>query len=179
MIIKMSQRANGRQLAKHLVSDENERVSVISTNGVLSQHVAGAIAEFEAIAKGSRARKPLAHCMISPHPVEEMTPEKWMRAWQLFAKTHGLEGRQCIIIEHHKNGRTHQHAVFNRVDFETGKALNMGHTHRKNELISRLLELEFGHKLVKGKQGLRGFVWEESSSKLINYAAIVVDSPML
>lgn len=151
MIIKLSQRSNAVQLACHLKSDENECVSIVHINGSLSKNISGVLNDFKGIAKGSKATKYLAHCIISPSPGEEMDTRKWDIAWKVFEKIHGLTGYSNIKVEHDKKNRIHQHSAYNRVDFQTGKAINLSHTHRKNELIARILEIKFGHKLTKGR----------------------------
>lgn len=121
MIIKSSQRTNAKQLAYHLIDDENERVVLVGAYGVYSIDIAGSLAEFEATAKASRATKPLYHVSISPHEAETMTEEDWNKTWRVHDETHGLRGLQYIEVEHEKNGRTHRHRVYNRINPITGK----------------------------------------------------------
>ncbi len=68
MNIKSNQRSNPRQLAVHLVSDENESIKFTDSRSIASQNVIGALAEMEALIKGSRAQKPLYHVQYSPQP---------------------------------------------------------------------------------------------------------------
>lgn len=151
MIIKLSQRNNGAQLARHLIADENERVSVTKIKDACGESVSDVLAEFEAISSGARCIKPLAHIMLSPSQDESMDENKWARLGEMIEEVHGLGGRAFVEVEHEKNGRVHRHRVYCRVDHLTGKAVNMSHTHRKNELIARQAEIEFGHALIKGK----------------------------
>ena len=128
MIIKSSQRSNPKQLGLHLKSDENERVSFVDLDGVLSTNITEALIEFAEIAKGTRATKPLYHVSISPEKSACMTKSSWQQCWALHDKVHNLEGLSFIEVEHQKKGRTHRHRVYSRIDIETGTARNLGWT---------------------------------------------------
>lgn len=121
MIIKSSQRSGAKSLAKHLESDENEKVTIKELNGVYSNSIQSALSEFQAISKGANAKQPLYHVSISPAPTETMSNKDWAKAWSEHDKAHGLEGLQYIEVEHAKNGRTHRHRVYNRIHPETRK----------------------------------------------------------
>lgn len=158
MIIKSSQRANRKQLAEHLASDENERATVVNSGGVLAQDVAGALAEMEAMARGTRCIKYMYHVSISPEETARMSREDWVRTWALHDQVHGLKGLPFVEVEHAKRGRdgaerVHRHRVYCRVD-ETGRARNLDWTRIKNERISRQMEAELGHAVVAGKHNL-------------------------
>ncbi|MFC1335448.1 MAG: relaxase/mobilization nuclease domain-containing protein [gamma proteobacterium symbiont of Clathrolucina costata] len=117
----------------------------------MSEDMGGAMAEFEAMAKGSTTQKYLIHVSLSPSQGEEMTPAKWARAWEVFEQVQGLENHAYSAVEHEKQDRTHQHRVYSRVDMDTGAAAKMGFYKVKNERIGRQLEVEFGHDLTQGR----------------------------
>lgn len=151
MVIKSSQRSGGKQLPAHLMADENERAEVVDSHGVFSRDVAGILAEFEAVAKGTQARKHLYHVSVSPQESATMSPKDWARTWQLHDQTQGLNGLPFVEVEHEKHGRTHRHRVYTRIDPQTGKARNLDWTRIKNERIARQLEVELGHTITPGK----------------------------
>lgn len=151
MILKMSVRSNRQQLADHLESGENERVTFLGNEGTLATDPRGAMAEFEAQGKGSSAEKYMIHISASPSPGEQMTPKMWDRVWQLVRENHGIEGHSGTGFEHEKEGRTHQHMVISRFDPDTGKAANLGFYKVINERISRQFEVEHGHELTQGR----------------------------
>lgn len=67
MILKGSQRAGGADLATHLSNAfDNTRVEVAEVRGTVADDLHGAFAEFEAIAAGTKCRKPLYSLSISP-----------------------------------------------------------------------------------------------------------------
>ena len=152
MIIKSSQRAGSRELAKHLSSGENETVRIVGSHGVLNQSIEGALQEFEAISMASNCKKHLFHVSISPSPdVHMMTGEDWEKTWVLHEEINNMKGVPYIEVEHVKNGRAHRHRVYERVNYETGKAVNLSWTRLKNERLGRTMEIILGHPITQGK----------------------------
>jgi len=151
MIIKSTQREGWEELEVHLESDENEKVRVVKTRGVILETIGGALEEFEAIAKASNCKKFMFHVSASPHPNESMTEKQWLALWKQHERINNLENAAYIEIEHDKNGRIHRHRVYCRVNSDTGKAVNLSWTRLKNERLSRMCEAHFGHKIVQGK----------------------------
>lgn len=152
MIVKSSQRSNAKQLAEHLSSSENEEVVSLGSYGLVEcNSISGGLAEMEAIAKASRCVKHLYHVSISPSPQYKVTEKQWKRIWELHDEIQGLEGYVYKCVGHIKNNRCHQHRVYERVNPETGKAVNLSWTRLKNERIARQLEVELGHNIIQGK----------------------------
>ena len=152
MIGKSSQIAGTKKLANHLVSNENESVRIVTSYGLVSgDSIHSALAEMEAIAKSSCCEKHLYHVSISPSPDESITDKQWIRAWELYDQVHNLHGLPFIEVEHNKKNRTHRHRVYERVNPETGLAINLPWTRIKNERVCRQLEVEFRHKVITGK----------------------------
>lgn len=180
MIIKSSQRSAGKQLAAHLASTENESATLINSSGVYSQDIAGAISEFEAIAKSSIAKKPLYHVSISPSETVNMSHDDWVKTWLLHDTIQRLSGLQFIEVEHVKKGRTHRHRVYNRINAETGKALNLSWTRVKNERIARQLEIELGHKVITGKhnRSVIRALKNDGLTEIANKLAPLIDSKL-
>lgn len=155
MIIKGKSRASAGQAGNYLLDQkQNERVELIEIKGTLSDNVKDAMREWEAIAAGSRAEKPFYHASINPEKGVYLTPEQWEKAVDLLAKNLGLENCARVVVEHDKDGRTHRHILFNRVDPETGKAVRMSHNYRAHELTSLALAKEFGLNRPKGRHVL-------------------------
>ena len=146
-----SMRASAKALADHLISPENEKVTVKKLEGVYSNDVHGALAEFQAISKGSRAKKFLYHVSVSPAPDQVMTEKDWDKVWAIYDKVHDLNGLQYVEVEHIKLQRVHRHRVYNRLDPLTGKARCLSWTKIKNEKAARIMEDQLGHPFVNGK----------------------------
>ena len=59
----------------------------------------------------------------------------------------GLSGQPRVVVFHEKEGRRHVHCVWSRIDAATMTAINLAHTRRKLQDVSRALYLEHGWKM--------------------------------
>lgn len=153
MIVKGGS-VGGATLGAHLRSDENERVTLVSIDGLLSTDIAGAIQEMRALASGLTA-KGLFHFQISPGLGETWGSEQEARAVALLVEEYGLQGQPMQVVRHAKDaqgvGRVdHLHVVALRTR-ENGKVISDGFSRVRNEKVSRVLEYELGHKLIPGR----------------------------
>lgn len=158
MIISGGSRSNWRFFSKHLMrTDENERVVVTEIRGLASENVLGAFRELDALASGTQCKNFFYHCNINPREGETLTPEQWEQAVDTLERNLGLEGHSRIVVQHEKNGRTHQHVIWDRIDPDTMTAVSDSFTARVHERTSRELEETFGLEpvesiLVKDRQ---------------------------
>lgn len=160
MILKGSQRANGGDLAIHLMNGfDNERVELAELRGAVADDLYGAFAEFEAVAAGTRAEKYLYSLSINPH--EPLTRDQYMEAIATIETKLGLEGQPRAVVFHVKPdeqgvGREHCHVVWSRIDIGAMKAIHLSHD--KSRLMDCACELahRFGHELPPGLKA-----WEE------------------
>jgi len=150
MIVKLTQRAGAKALADHLTNaQDNERVEIGSAAGIARPgDVHAALGEMEAISRGFRCRNHMAHVMLNPE--KPLSPEQWLKAWEMVEKEYGLNGHRHIEVCHEKEGRFHVHRVYDRLD-DHGKAVQLSFSHMRNEKLGRLMEYEFGHDLTTGK----------------------------
>lgn len=153
MIVKGGS-VGGATLGAHLRSDENERVTLVSVDGLLSTDIAGAIQEMRALAAGLTA-KGLFHFQISPGLGETWGPAQEARAVALLVEEYGLQGQPMQVVRHAKDahgvGRDdHLHVVALRVR-ENGSLISDSFSRVRNEKVSRVLEFELGHKLIPGR----------------------------
>lgn len=160
MILKGSQRANGADLAIHLMNAlDNEDVEIVQVRGAVAGDLYGAFAEFEAVAMGTRARKPLYSLSINPSA--PLTRDQYREAIDLVEKRLGLAAQPRAIVFHVKDGREHCHVVWSRIDVERMRAVHMAHDKRKLmdcacEIAHRFgLELPPGLKAWEDKQAFR------------------------
>jgi hypothetical protein len=157
MIIKSAARGNPSQAGNYLLAKgDNNRSELISISGTVSRNIPEAIEEMEAVAKGSRVKKFLYHVSMSPDQGEHLSKEQWAYAWGEYEKTHGLVGHQKIIVQHENNVGDHQHALYNRVKHDRDNprqlvVFSMSNDYRKNELVSRQIEKDFGLRRVIGR----------------------------
>jgi len=150
MIFVGNNRGNGQELARHLMSPENEHVTVHEISGFASDTLAGAFKEVEALAKGTKCQKYLYSLSINPPPKERVDTEQLLQAAQMAEKKLGLEGQSRVIVFHEKDNRRHAHVVWNRIDAEQMKAINMIYPKRKLMDVSKDLYLEHGWELPRG-----------------------------
>ncbi len=156
MIIRGNKCRQALRVGKYLLAQgKNDRIELIGIRGTLSSDILCAVAEMNGLATGSRAEKPFFFVSINFAEGEYLSPEQWEHAWAIYEKNQGLEGHQRIIVQHEKEGRVHQHALYNRVNRDTMKAAPMSNDYYKNEMTSRQLEKIFGFAPVKGRLFLK------------------------
>jgi hypothetical protein len=145
MIIKGNPAGNVGFWSKHLLRDDtNARVEVKEISGLLADNLPSALHEMQAVASGSRSHGNFMYqANISPRVDEHLTPEQWKEAVDTLEKNLGLEGHQRVVIEHEKEGRTHRHVVWNRVDVETLRVTDMTGNWRIHTATARELEQMF------------------------------------
>jgi hypothetical protein len=155
MVINGVSRGGAKQMAEYILAPgDNELTRVREIKGTLATDVRGSIAEMEAIAKGSRCEEFLYHAQICPEKTDTLTPEQFMHSVDLLEKNLKLEGHQRIVFEHILDGRRHYHVVWNRVDGETLKAVNMGNNYLVHERTAQELENEFGLEKLERRPNL-------------------------
>ena len=145
MIIKGNPAGNVGFWSKHLLRDDkNERVEVKEISGLLADDLPTALREMQAIAAGSRSHGNFMYqANISPRADERLTEDQWKEAVDTLEKNLGLEGHQRVVVEHKKEGRTHRHVVWNRVDVEDLRVADMGGNWRIHTATARELENRF------------------------------------
>lgn len=117
MILKGNQRANGRELALHLLNvDDNKHCTVHELRGFLADDLIGAFKETEAIALGTKCDQYLFSASFNPPPGKSVAIETFERAIDDLEAKLGLTGQPRAIVFHEKNGRRHAHCVWSRLD---------------------------------------------------------------
>ncbi len=105
MILKGSQRGHGGQLARHLLNaEDNDHIEVHQLRGFLSDDLAGAFAEIEAVALGTKCVQPYFSVSINP-PAEDsatLTDKDFRAAAHRIERAHGLNGQPRAIVFHEK-----------------------------------------------------------------------------
>jgi hypothetical protein len=146
MIINGGGRGSVSFWSKHLTNTaENERAEVVEISGVLATDLPSALREMEAIAGQSRCRGNFMYqANINPERGETLTPEQWQKTVDTLEKNLGLEGHQRVVVEHEKDGRTHRHVIWNRVDVETLRVTDIGGNFYTHERTQEQLSKEFG-----------------------------------
>ncbi len=150
MILKGSQRGGARQLAAHLMKDENEHVTVIELKGFMADDLGGAFDEAHAVAKGTKCQQFLFSLSLNPPSDRAVGDETFRKAADDIEARLGLEGQPRAIVIHEKEGRRHAHAVWSRIDAETMTARPLPFFKNKLRDLSREIYLEHGWPMPDG-----------------------------
>ena len=150
MILVGNSRAGGQDLARHLMSAENERVTLHSIEGFASDDLHSAFKEAEAYSRGTRAKKYLYSLSLNPPANENVGVDVFEDAIGKAEKTLGLTGQPRAVVFHEKNDRRHAHVVWSRIDTEAMKAIPMDFPKLKLRELAKELYLEHEWDMPKG-----------------------------
>ncbi|MDJ0920575.1 MAG: relaxase/mobilization nuclease domain-containing protein [Henriciella sp.] len=150
MILVGNQRAGARDLALHLLKDENDHVHVHEIKGFVATDLMGAFKETEAIAKGTKCRQFLFSLSLNPPEHERCTVQDFEKAIDKVEVKLGLTDQPRAIVFHEKEGRRHCHTVWSRIDTDTMKAIQLSHSKKKLISLSKELYLTHGWRLPAG-----------------------------
>ncbi|WP_299671815.1 relaxase [uncultured Roseobacter sp.] len=155
MILVGNQRGGGKDLANHLMKDENERVTVHEVRGFASSDLHGAFQESYAISRATKCQQHLYSLSLNPPKNEQVSVAEFEDAISRVEDRLGLTGQPRAIVFHEKLGsdgelRRHAHAVWCRIDTDEMKAVHMAHDHRKLNDVSRELYLKHDWTMPKG-----------------------------
>ena len=150
MILKGNQRGGAKDLALHLMKDENDHVEVHELRGFASQNLMGALNEVYAISRGTRCRQFLYSLSLNP-PLDVNVPTAdVMTAIERAEERLGLSGQPRAVVFHEKEGRRHAHVVWSRIRIDEMRAVQMSFDHERLKSLSRELFLEHGWTMPAG-----------------------------
>lgn len=150
MILNGNQRGGAKDLAVHLMKEENDHVELYELRGFVADDLMGAFGEAQAVSKGTRCKQFLFSLSLNPPEKELVAVSEFEAAIDRVEKKLGLEGQPRAIVFHEKNGRRHAHAVWSRIDTVNMKAIQLSHSHRKLRDVSREIYREHGWELPTG-----------------------------
>jgi hypothetical protein len=146
MIIKGGARRAGGFFAHHLMkAEDNERVTIAEMKGLYAENLPEAFNELRALAGGSRDRDYFYHASMNPREDEHLTPEQWDFAVDRLEQNLKMDGHARFQVEHEKEGRTHRHIVWSRVDPETLTLANHWRNYEAHDRTRHELEQAFNH----------------------------------
>jgi Relaxase/Mobilisation nuclease domain len=149
MIIKGQSRGRSRQLAAHLLrQDQNERIRLYEVRGTVASDVEGALAEMEARGAAAASKRPLYHASVSPEAHTPLTDAQIRIAVDTLEEALGLGTQPRIVVVHRKENREHVHVVWSRVDADQNRAIPDSWNYRCHEEVARTLETLFGHRPI-------------------------------
>lgn len=155
MILHGNQRGGAKDLALHLMKDENETVQVVDVRGFISRDVMGALTESYAMSRATKCRQHLFSLSLNPPKGESVSDQDFLDATALAEQRLGLSKQPRIIVFHEKYGsdgklRKHAHAVWSRIDVQRMKAVQLSYTKRKLVDVGRELYIRYGWRMPHG-----------------------------
>lgn len=88
-------------------------------------------------------KKAVCHVSISIHPNETLTDNEWCKVAHTWLNDMGFTNNQYIISRHTDTKHPHIHILVNRVGLD-GSVVNDSYDYKRQEVIMRKLEKEFG-----------------------------------
>lgn len=144
MIIKCRCRGHSGQLANYLHDPKNERVRVIEPGA--AGEMKASLRDMERIGQAlTTSEKPLYHACLRAAPGEYLSQEQWQYSVDKLGMALRFDGQDRVIVLHTlKDGSTHAHAVWSRVDAERGRVISNSWDAIQWHKTARALEKEFG-----------------------------------
>ncbi|MGH1353575.1 MAG: relaxase/mobilization nuclease domain-containing protein [Thalassovita sp.] len=138
MILEGNERAFRAELARHFLNPrDNDHVTIHAVEGFMTEDLAGAFVEAEAIVSGTKCKKYMFSLSLNPPPQETVSTQAFEAAIKDVEARLGLSGQPRAIVFHEKNGRRHAHGVWSRIDAAKMTAINLSHYKRKLTGLSR------------------------------------------
>ena len=155
MILVGNQRGGAYDLARHLMKEENERVTVHEIRGFVSRTLEGAFQESYAISRATKCKQHLYSLSLNPPQGAEAEEADYVNAANAVEEQLGLQGQPRAIVFHEKIGqdgilRRHAHAVWCRIDRKEMKAINMSFDRDQLRTVARGLFIEHGWQMPLG-----------------------------
>lgn len=151
MILKGNSRAHGSELAAHLLNvDDNEHATIHELRGFLSDDLAGAFREIEAVSQGTKCQQYLFSLSLNPPMTATVSVQEFEETIDKIEQRLGLSGQPRAIVFHEKQGRRHAHCVWSRINVATMRAVNLPHFKRRLMDIAQELYLDQGWDMPAG-----------------------------
>ena len=153
MIVFVSQRGGGQDLAAHVLNEhDNETVRVVSVEGTVADDVHGALAEMQIHCDTlTKAKNYLVSMSINPDPRQmPITEEQAIELANRMDVAYGTVGQPRVVVEHIKNERLHYHVITSRIDTENEKAIEIPFDRLKSMVVVREFCRDHGIELPEG-----------------------------
>jgi hypothetical protein len=146
MIVNGASRCSVKFWTKHLENDKkNDRAELMEIRGLGADNLRDGLLEMQTDAKHTRLENFFYQANFNPSLGETLTEEQWQRTFEIFEKHRGIpEGTPRIVYEHEKEGRTHRHVIWSRVNIDTGRAWSDALDAKKCHAASREISEELG-----------------------------------
>lgn len=152
MILQGNQRGGAKNLALHLLKEENDHVELHELRGFVSNDLVTALNEAYFISKATKAKQFLFSLSLNPPTNENVSTKTFENAIERVEKKLGLVNQPRAIVFHEKENRRHAHVAWSRI-YNNGhklKAVQMSHSKLKLMDVSRELYIENNWQMPKG-----------------------------
>lgn len=154
MIIKASQRANGGELAVHLLNaQDNEHITLHDMRGFISDDLKDAFDEIRALSKLTKCKQYLFSVSLNPPRDADVCIADFEAAAARMEQRLGLSEQPRAMLFHEKDGRLHAHCVWSRIDVDNLKAVHLPFFKTRLMELARELYLEHGWTMPAGLDG--------------------------
>lgn len=141
-ILKGNQRGGARDMALHLMKQENEHIDVHEIRGFVSDSVMGALNESYALSKATQCKQFMYSLSANPPPHQTVTTDDFIDYINRSEERLGLIGQPRVIVFHEKQGRRHAQCVWSRIKADTLTAVNISHDRKKLVSLTREIFIE-------------------------------------
>nr|WP_281719909.1 relaxase/mobilization nuclease domain-containing protein [Nitrosomonas nitrosa] len=150
MILVGNQRGGAKNLALHLMKQENEHIEIHELRGFASENLMAALNEAYAMSRATKCKQYLFSLSLNPPPGENVETPFLEDAIARAEKSLGLTGQPRAIVFHEKHGRRHAHAVWSRINAQEMKAIQLSYSHNKLKALAKELFIERGWEMPRG-----------------------------
>lgn len=150
MILKGNRRGGAKDLALHLMKEENDHVTLHELRGFASLNLMDALNETYALSRGTRCTKFMYSMSVNPPPGETASTDDILYAIEKSEKALKLGGQPRAIVFHEKNGRRHAHVVWSLINSREMKAVRLRNDRTKLQPLTRSLFIKHGWDMPPG-----------------------------
>jgi len=148
-----SQRANGQDLATHLMNEhDNEIVQLLYNEGNIADDLHGVFAEWKLQADTlTKAKNYIYSLSLNPDPKQPpLSIEQVVEYFDNVELSIGLVGQPRIIVEHVKDERLHYHTAWSRIDVMNERAIQISFDREKLMMMTKQYARDHGITLPDG-----------------------------
>src|SRR6202044_2744103 len=84
--------------ARHLESEDNDKVRLVKSEGLRTDNIHDMLQEMVDLAAGTKCENPFYQMNFNPARDEQLTEEQWDRVREIAEKKHGLEGQPYFVV---------------------------------------------------------------------------------
>ncbi|NQZ09419.1 MAG: relaxase, partial [Algicola sp.] len=123
MILEGNERGGAKNLALHLLKDENDHVTIHELRGFMADSLLPALNEIYAVSRGTKSQKFMFSLSLNPPKTENVSTADFEDAIERVERKLGLDNQPRAVVFHEKKGRRHCHVAWSKIDSINMKAI--------------------------------------------------------